>query len=216
MIHPTANKDDIVQAGLGGMLHDLGKIKIPTFIINNPGKLSDEDFEQIKKHPDHGHDLLCKAHCDLGGVNLKNVKRAVHEHHENYNGTGYPNKLEGMEIHKLARITAIADFFDAITTKRSYHDVLPIDKALGVMANTVGKKIDPKYFAIFKNNAHDVVKKSPLTLPDSFDPCQPCNVLPFIDPKKDKKKLDMDKDRNIGKVNYDGDLFGKNDRKKGA
>lgn len=216
MMHPGSNKDDIVQAGLGGMLHDLGKIKIPTYIINNPGKLSDKDFEKIKQHPGFGHDLLCRSQCDLGGVDLSGVKRAVHEHHENYNGTGYPRRLEGMEIHKLARITAIADFFDAITTKRSYHDVLPIDKALGVMENTVGKKIDPQYFAIFKNNAHEIVEKSNVTLPDAFDPCRPYNVLPFEERKKGKKKLNTRNEEDIGKVDYDGDIFGKGEKKKGA
>ena len=216
MVHPRANKDDVVEAGLGGMLHDLGKIKIPTYIINNPGELSDEDFEKIKQHPDFGHDLLCKANCDMGAVNLSAVKHAVHEHHENYNGTGYPQKLAGMEIHQLARITAIADFFDAITTKRSYHEVLPINKALGLMDNTVGKKIDPQYFSIFKKNAHEIVKKTTLTLPESFDPCHPCNVLPFTDTKKDKNTLDTKKDKKFGGVEYDGDLFGKQDKKKGA
>lgn len=216
MIHQDAHKDDIVQAGLGGMMHDLGKIKIPTSIINSPGKLSDEEFEKIKMHPDFGHQLLGKCNCHHQGVDLTNVKRAVHEHHENYNGTGYPNKLEGMQIHQLARITAISDFFDAITTKRSYHEILPIDEALGVMANTSGKKIDPKYFEIFKNNAHEIIKKTELSLPDSFDPCQPQNILPFRKKEKENKRLDTNKDENIGKVSYDGDLFGKGDKKKGA
>ncbi len=213
MIHPDAHKDDVVQAGLSGMMHDLGKLKIPTYIINCPDKLSDEDFEKIKQHPDFGRELLNKCNCHVDGVNLENVKRAVHEHHENYNGTGYPRGIEGMEIHKLARITAIADFFDAITTKRSYHDVLPIDKALGVMENTVGKKIDPQYFAIFKNNAHEIIKKTDWVLPDSFDPCQPHNVLPFDSVKKKSDKLDTRKDDRVGGVIYDGDLFGKKDKK---
>lgn len=82
------------MAGLGGLLHDIGKIKISTDIINKPEKLSDEEFNIIKAHPSYGLELLTENPCpDCHGVDFSIIKRIVHEHHENYNGTGYPKKL---------------------------------------------------------------------------------------------------------------------------
>lgn len=180
-IKKNAKREELVLAGLGGLLHDLGKIKIPTNIINNPGKLSDEDFEVIKKHPKFGGDLLGSCQCHENGVDFRIVQRVILEHHENYNGTGYPLKLEGEQIHVMARITAIADFFDAITTKRSYHEVLSTEDALQVMSRSVGRKIDPQIFDIFCKNVGTIIMKgkSHQEIADDFDPCQPHNVLPL-------------------------------------
>src|SRR5690606_13361046 len=105
-----------------------------TTIINNPGKLSDDDFAEIKKHPGYGNDLIKESHCNCEGVDFEIIRRVVYEHHENFNGTGYPRGISGEKIHEMARITAIADFFDAITTKRSYHEALSTEDALAVMA----------------------------------------------------------------------------------
>jgi len=182
---PEASKDEIVMAGLGGLLHDIGKIKIPTDIINKPEKLSDEEFNIIKAHPDYGLQLLTENPCDCKGVDFNIIKRIVNEHHENFNGTGYPRKLAGADIHLLARVTAIADFFDAVTTKRSYHEVLSTEDAIAVMSKSVGKKIDPVLFDIFTKSVKQLVLTGKLhkELPDEFDPCQPQNVLPLRNPK---------------------------------
>lgn len=183
---PDALKEEIVMAGLGGLLHDIGKIKISTEIINKPDKLSDEEFNIIKSHPTYGLELLMENPCpDCNGVDFTIIKRVVYEHHENFNGTGYPKKLVGEDIHLLARITAIADFFDAITTKRSYHEVLSTEDAILVMSKSVGKKIDPELFEIFKQSVKQLVLtgKNHKELPEDFDPCQPQNVLPFRNPK---------------------------------
>ena len=183
---PNANKEDIVLAGLGGLLHDIGKIKISTDIINKPEKLTDEEFSIIKSHPTFGLELLSDNPCpDCHGVDFNILKRIVHEHHENFNGSGYPKKLSGVDIHLLARVTAIADFFDAITTKRSYHEVLSTEDAMAIMAKTVGKKIDPNLFEVFKKSVKQLVMTGKLTkeLPEDFDPCQPQNVLPLRAPK---------------------------------
>lgn len=206
-LKPDASRDDLVVAGLGGLLHDLGKIKIPTTIINNPGQLSEADFAVIKKHPGFGEELLGETMehnlCDCPGVDFEIIKRVILEHHENWNGTGYPNQVKGADIHLFARITAISDFFDAITTKRSYHEVLSTEDALAVMEKSVGKKLDPKLFKIFAENVNKLALKGKThrELPEDFDPCQPQNTLPFkavVATKKDHNLFE--KDNNYGKV----------------
>jgi HD-GYP domain-containing protein (c-di-GMP phosphodiesterase class II) len=203
---PNASKEEIVMAGLGGLLHDIGKIKISTDIINKPEKLSDEEFLVIKAHPTYGLELLTDNPCpDCKGVDFNVIRRVVHEHHENFNGTGYPKKIAGPDIHLLARITAIADFFDAITTKRSYHEVMSTEDAIGVMSKSVGKKIDPHLFEVFTKSLKQLEHAGKINkeLPDDFDPCQPQNVLPFRTPKGFKVEGFGDKDTNpekFGKV----------------
>jgi len=206
-IRPDATKEEIVQAGLGGLLHDLGKIDIPTSIINNPGKLSDEDFAVIKTHPDLGKALF-DSHCPTcAGVDLEVVTRVIHEHHENFNGTGYPQKIAGENIHLFARITAIADFFDAITTKRSYHEVLSVDEAVAVMEKTVGKKLDPELFELFKKNIGNLKKlMTKKDIPADFDPCQPHN---FIFSEKESGDHLLEKNKKYGSVKSKDDIFGK-------
>ncbi len=182
---PKAPKEEIVLAGLGGLLHDIGKVKISTEIINNPNKLTEEEFAIIKKHPTYGYNLLVENPCSCEGVDFNIIKRIIHEHHENFNGSGYPDNLSGLDIHLLARITAIADFFDAITTKRSYHEVLPTEDAIAVMAKSVGKKLDPELFKIFTKSVKQLVLMGRINkeLPDDFDPCRPQNVLPLRVPQ---------------------------------
>jgi HD-GYP domain-containing protein (c-di-GMP phosphodiesterase class II) len=206
-IRPSSTKEEVVQAGLGGLLHDLGKINIPTSIINNPGKLSDEDFAIIKTHPDLGKALF-DSHCPTcQGVDLGVVTRVIYEHHENFNGTGYPQKLAGEDIHIFARITAIADFFDAITTKRSYHNILSVDEAVAVMEKTVGKKLDPILFDLFKKNIGNLKKlMTKKDLPIDFDPCQPHN---FLFSEKENADHLLDKNKKFGSVRSADDMFGK-------
>lgn len=197
-LKPEASKTELIMAGMGGLLHDLGKIKIPTRIINNPGKLSDEDFAVIRKHPDYGTELLSNHDCSHHDVNFDVIKRVIGEHHENYNGTGYPNQLKGKDISVFARITAIADFYDAITTKRSYHEVLSTEDALEVMARSVGRKIDPKIFEVFRKNVNVILTgKSHREVADDFDPCQPSNILHLEKAKPKVQRSDfLKKDEN--------------------
>jgi len=202
-LKPKATRKEMLLAGMGGLLHDLGKIKIPTSIINNPGKLSDTDFEIIKKHPEYGLELFDGNIGNHDDLDFETIKRVIGEHHENYNGTGYPNKLEGKEISIFARITAIADFYDAITTKRSYHEVLSTEDALNIMHRSVGRKIDPKIFDVFRNNVNVILSgKTNKELPDDFDPCQPLNVLPLEKPEAKVQRSDFIKKEteDYGKV----------------
>ena len=202
-LKPDAGRFELLMAGMGGLLHDLGKVKIDTRIINNPGKLSEDDFQVIKKHPEYGRELLNEHQCSHDEINFDLIKRVIGEHHENFNGTGYPNRLKGKEISVLARITAIADFYDAITTKRSYHEVLPTADAIEVMARSVGRKIDPKIFEIFRKNVNVVLEgKSHIELPDDFDPCQPKNILPLQKsaPKIQRSDFLDKEEQGFGKV----------------
>lgn len=196
-INPKASRKELIHAGLGGLLHDLGKIKIPTHILNNPGGLSDEDYQMIKKHPDFGLDLLLNGHCEVSpDIDLKVIARVVHEHHENYDGTGYPKKLKGKEeIHLLARVCTIADFFDAITTKRSYNEVLSIPDAMNTMRKYRAIKLDPIIFDIFDQHVRYVRAESTkdLRLADSFDPTLPYAKLPIEEIRKFEKEMDFGK-----------------------
>jgi HD-GYP domain-containing protein (c-di-GMP phosphodiesterase class II) len=196
-INSKASRRELIHAGLGGLLHDLGKIKIPTEILNNPGKLTDEEYNVIKQHPDFGINLLIGGHCDVDkNIDLKIIGRVIHEHHENFDGTGYPRKLKGKEdIHLLARVCTVADFFDAITTKRSYSDVLPINDAMNIMRKTRAKKIDPDIFDIFDQHVRYVRAEETrdLRMADHFDPTLPYAILPIEEVKKFEKELDFGK-----------------------
>ena len=194
-IKPKASREEIIMAGMAGMFHDIGKLKIPTDILNKPTTLEAEEHLLINQHPQIGHDLLKNNPCQCQGINFEVLQRVVHEHHEAYNGSGYPNKLKGTEIHFLARLTAIADFFDAITTKRTYQEVLNINEALRLMNSAIGKKLDPKLFLAFTKNVDQLIFKAKLNavLPEDFDPCQPHNVLPLEKIKPYLKKYDNGK-----------------------
>lgn len=206
-LKPKVTREEMVLAGLGGLLHDLGKVQISTTILNSADGLTDEEFAIIKRHPGFGKDMIEKGDVNVDGIDFNVIRRVVFEHHENYNGTGYPNRLEGEQIHILARICAIADFFDAITTKRSYHEALSMEDALAVMERSSGRKIDPNLFEAFKTKVTNVVYKgkSNHELPDSFDPCMPHKVLPLE--KVQAKKMSHDlfkKDKNeFGEVKVD-------------
>lgn len=197
LINPKATRRELVHAGLGGLLHDLGKIKIPTHILNNPTGLTNEEYQVIKQHPDFGLDLLLSGHCKVSEeIDLKIIARIVHEHHENYDGTGYPRKLKGREeIHLLARVCTIADFFDAITTKRSYNEVLSISEAMNTMRKFRGIKLDPDFFDVFDRHVKYVKSDNTrdLKLLDSFDPTLPYAELPLEEIKKFQKEMDFGK-----------------------
>lgn len=180
---PSASRLELIHAGLGGLLHDLGKVKISTEILNNPGKLSAEEYNEIKKHPDFGLDLMLSGHCDVrSDLDLKEISRVIHEHHENVDGTGYPRKLKANEISLFAKVTCIADFYDAVTTKRAYNQVLLADEALKIMSRTVGIKIDGDIFNVFTREAKKIILKDTIKMEmaHEFDPAITYTELPLI------------------------------------
>lgn len=212
-IRPDASKEEVTMAGLGGMLHDIGKINISTTIINNPGQLTNDQFAQIQKHPIFGKKILEEndVHecCD---VDFDILKRVVSEHHENYDGTGYPFKISGENLHLFSKITAIADFFDAITTKRSYHEALSTEDAINVMEKSVGKKIDPEIFEFLKKKVFSpkgLGGKSTFSkyLESDFDPCMPHSSLPFQHAVLNGEDAIGKNKGNFGKIKVEGDGF---------
>jgi HD-GYP domain-containing protein (c-di-GMP phosphodiesterase class II) len=120
------------------LLHDVGKIKIPSEIINKPGKLTDEEFDLIKTHTVEGEKLLSQ----VGGL-LGNVGHVVRSCHEDWDGTGYPDGLLGEEIPLVARIVRCCDAFSAMTTDRSYRKALPVADAVAELRRCSGTDFDP-------------------------------------------------------------------------
>jgi putative nucleotidyltransferase with HDIG domain len=130
---------------MGALLHDLGKIAVPSSILNKPGRLTTEEWGIMKKHPEAGVELL-------KGIEFPwDIRPMVRHHHERWNGTGYPHGLAGEDIPLSARILCLADVFDALTTDRSYRSGLPADQALAVMRDEAGSTFDPLLFRVFES-----------------------------------------------------------------
>ena len=143
-------------------LHDIGKIHVPDAILNKPGKLSPEEFEQIKEHTTAGRDIIGKALdmvvADEASGYLHEAQNLAYCHHEKWNGTGYPQGLSGENIPLSARIMAVADVFDALISKRSYKDAFPFEKAMDIIREGVGTHFDPKVAEAFLR-AESAVRK---------------------------------------------------------
>ena len=115
----------IKKIGTGGLLHDIGKMKIPLEILNKPGKLTDDEFTQIKKHAEYSREILEKS-PDIDEISIC----IAAQHHERYDGSGYAHGLKGDEINKYGQMAAIVDVYDAITSDRCYHNGIPPSEAL--------------------------------------------------------------------------------------
>lgn len=140
-------------------LHDVGKISVSDTILNKPGRLTDEEFEVMRGHTLAGKAILEDA---VGAMSdpgyLEEAQRLAAFHHEKWNGAGYPYGLEGEDIPLSARIMAVADVFDALVSKRSYKDGMPIEKALDIIRNEAGSHFDPQVAQAFLN-AEDEVRR---------------------------------------------------------
>ena len=136
-------KDELFDLALGGILHDIGKIMINEDILNKRGRLTREEFYEIMKHPEYSYRLLKNKNIS------EKAKDIALEHHEWYNGTGYPKKLKGSRISLYARICAIADVYDALTAEKAYRAGLNPHKALTLLINSAGKQFDPEVLRNF-------------------------------------------------------------------
>ncbi|WP_370279565.1 HD-GYP domain-containing protein [Pontibacterium sp.] len=127
---------DIARIGLGAFLHDLGKVGVPDEILRKPGRLTDEEYDVIKAHPEVGMRVL--AGHPLSGL----VEAAVLAHHETPDGRGYPQGLSDAEIPDDARIVGVCDAFDAMTSHRPYRAGMPVEKALNIIEENMGRQFD--------------------------------------------------------------------------
>ena len=136
------NEEDCDKIFYAALLHDVGKIGIPSSIINKNGKLTDEEYSLIKQHTVFGNQILSSI------TDFPYLSTIAHYHHERYDGKGYPENLKGEEIPEDARIVAVADSYDAMTSKRSYRDPLPQQVVRDEIVKGSGTQFDPKYAAI--------------------------------------------------------------------
>lgn len=137
------SEEETREAGLAGLLHDIGKMQMPLDVLNKPGSLTDDEFRVMKTHPEHGHELLKNG----SQVPPQALDVALH-HHEKFDGTGYPHRLAGEQISLMARMGAICDVYDAITSSRPYRNAWDPAGSLQRMAQWKGH-FDPVVFQAF-------------------------------------------------------------------
>lgn len=159
-IYPGIITDEFVDAICkAAPLHDIGKIAISDSILRKPGKLTEEEFEIIKTHPKVGGDMLREAlKIDEADEYLTYAYEMAMYHHEKWNGTGYPEGLKGNEIPLSARIMAIADVFDALTSKRSYKDKISDDRAFEIIEQSSGSHFDPILVNVFVDIKEEILE----------------------------------------------------------
>lgn len=139
---------------LAAPMHDIGKIGIPDAILLKKGKLDPEEWEIMKTHTILGYDILKDSENEL----LQMAARIALEHHERWDGTGYPYGKSGEDISVEARITTISDVFDALTSKRPYKDPWPVSEAVKYMKDLSGKQFDPNIIETFFQNLDEILK----------------------------------------------------------
>ena len=132
------SEKEVQEIYLFALLHDIGKIGVPDWIINKQDKLTEEEYAEIKKHPQIGYEILKSISI------LPNLKNGVRWHHERIDGKGYPDGLSGDNIPEYAKIISVADAYDAMTSHRSYRDSLPQDVVYSEIKNHIGSQFDEK------------------------------------------------------------------------
>ena len=138
------SEKETADFGLGALFHDIGKSEIDDGILNKPGRLTPEEFAEIKKHPLQGYENLSKLK-----LLTEDQLLLVLQHHEDNNGKGYPKELQGPDIHRYAKIVRIVDTYDALTTRRSYKDALSPAEAFRIMENEMKAALDEQLLKSF-------------------------------------------------------------------
>lgn len=138
-------KDACLQLELAAPMHDIGKLGIPDAILHKPAKLDEAEWSVMQTHSAVGYKILSKSSAPL----LQMAATIAHHHHERWDGGGYPDGLAGESIPEMARIVAIADVFDALSTKRPYKEVWPIERVMETMRSSAGTHFDPRLMECF-------------------------------------------------------------------
>ena len=161
------NSDEMKSLEFGSLLHDIGKIGVPDSILRKPAKLTEEEWVRMREHPLHGQQIL------RGIEFLQGAARVVAQHHEKWDGTGYPLGLRSDDIDICARIFAVADAFDAITSDRVYRRGKPYEAAAQELDDWAGRQFDPKVVEAFhrvpKEDWEELHRLSLMPKPDQFD-----------------------------------------------
>jgi HD-GYP domain-containing protein (c-di-GMP phosphodiesterase class II) len=139
------NKVELQRLGLASILHDIGKVFIPKIVLNKPGRLTEEEALLVQTHSNKGYEYL-KGHFDFPIASYQGIL----QHHEKFDGTGYPIKLEGQNIHLYGRVIAVADVYDALTSNRPYREALLPSEALEYIMANGGKHFDPAVVDFFR------------------------------------------------------------------
>lgn len=203
--------DEVFVVQFGSLMHDIGKVSIPEPVLNKPGKLTEAEFGIIKRHPETGR-LLVHEH-PLGALALD----IVASHHERYDGFGYPDGLAGNDISLPARIVAIADAFDAMTSARPYRAGMQADAAYQVLAQESGRQFDPLLVSSFlelgRSGALDHILGhcSDERIMHSCATCGPVIVIPMswrsgdqVTCPKCLGNYDVHRSRNVFELEWDG------------
>lgn len=156
--------EDAERVRIAGLVHDVGKIGVPDAVLTKPGKLTDDEFGAIKLHPDIGHRIL------LPVPQLTDVLPGVLHHHERYDGKGYPSRIAGEDIPLMARIIAVADTFDAMSSDRSYRKKLTREQVLAEITRCAGTQLDPRLAALMVRMDLDLYDE--MTLKHAAEACE--------------------------------------------
>ncbi|MBL8023712.1 MAG: HD domain-containing protein [Elusimicrobia bacterium] len=142
------------RLALASPMHDIGKLGVPDAVLKKPGKLDEEEWKEMHRHPNHGAEILANSDNEL----LQMSERIARSHHEKWDGTGYPTGLKGDAIPLEARIVAVADVFDALTSRRCYKPAFSLDNALKIIYEGSGKHFDPALVYAFKQVLDSIVQ----------------------------------------------------------
>jgi putative two-component system response regulator len=134
-------------------MHDIGKIGIPDSVLKKPGKLTEQEWECMRKHPEYGANILSGSDVPV----LQLAEEVALSHHEKFDGSGYPSNLKSEQIPLSGRIVALADFFDAITMDRCYRPAFSDEKALAMVKENSGSHFDPDVVNAFFSVSHEII-----------------------------------------------------------
>lgn len=151
--HVGLTDADVEQIYMAGLLHDVGKIGVPESVLQKAGRLTADEFEHMKKHPEIGARILVDV------KQLKPIIPGVLHHHERYDGKGYPHGLSGERIPLMGRIICLADCFDAMTSNRTYRKALPIEVARSEIRRCSGTQFDPALAEAFLRTTPDALRE---------------------------------------------------------